>query len=240
MKEHSYLFIMKTTIYTADSRGGADHGWLRTKHSFSFASYFDAARMGFGSLRVLNDDVIAPGKGFSTHPHSDMEIVTIVQRGELEHKDSTGAQSVLRAGEVQVMSAGSGIYHSEYNHSTRSELALFQLWIEPREKGLAPRHEEREFEKRKNAFVTLASGSEKEGIIIYQDAHVRLGWFEKGQSYSHNLYQGWGSFVMVVEGKARVAGVELSRRDAVSVEDAGEYNIIAEEDVELLVIDVKL
>lgn len=221
------------TVIRAESRGEGDHGWLRTRHTFSFADYYDPERMGFGRLRVLNDDTIAPGKGFPTHPHKDMEIVTIVTKGELRHEDDTGKSAVLRPGDVQVMSAGSGIRHSEYNNSNIDELELFQLWIIPEREGIEPRHEEASFGLKEDRPTTLASGGEQ-GLRIHQDARVILADLTK--PYTHEPKE--ASFIMVVEGAASVAGERLGGRDAIGIQDEGAITITPEGQARMLIIDV--
>lgn len=219
-------------IHTATSRGQGDHGWLQTKYSFSFADYHDPKRMGFGKLRVVNDDTIAPGQGFPTHPHQNMEIITIVTKGALRHTDNTGAEAVLKPGDVQVMSAGSGIMHAEYNHSATEDLELFQIWILPDQQGIMPRHEEMHYHEQPEQFTILASGGD-EGIMIHQDAAVMIGTFTKPLTHQPKS----GSFLMVVAGKATVQGKPLSQRDAIMITKE-ELTIVPQGETRLLLIDV--
>jgi len=175
---------MKTVIHRAGERGHADHGWLNAHHSFSFAGWYDPSKIHFGMLRVLNDDIVAPGEGFGMHPHNDMEIITIILRGALEHKDSMGNGSVIRPGDVQVMSAGTGVMHSEFNPSKDEEVNLFQLWIFPKEKGITPRYDQKSFDasERKNKVQRVASGYQENGeLYIHQDAAISLAHLEKGK-----------------------------------------------------------
>lgn len=223
-------------IHKAQDRGGANHGWLQTKHSFSFANYYDPKRMGFGNLRVLNDDIIAPSKGFDTHPHENMEIITIVMRGELLHQDSTGTKSILRPGDVQVMSAGTGIMHSEHNNSSTEPLELFQLWIEPNKQEVKPRHEEMKYDKKANTFITLASGSQG-GISIHQDAFVAIGTFSKPSTYKPTKE---GSYLLIIKGSATINGYKLGGRDAIAMTEEQEMTIQPHTETTILLIDTKV
>ncbi len=169
---------MKKTIYKADSRGHSDHGWLKTNFSFSFADYYNPERIRFGMLRVLNDDTIQPGMGFGTHPHDNMEIVTIPLKGELAHKDSTGGKGIIKANEIQAMSAGSGVTHSEFNNSQTDEVSLLQIWVFPKEKNIEPRYDQKTFnpEERKNILKTVVSPDKNsDALWINQDAYFSLG-----------------------------------------------------------------
>lgn len=196
---------MKKIFHPANERGHADHGWLNAWHSFSFANWHEASKMHFGLLRVLNDDTIAPAMGFGTHPHDNMEIVTIPLKGVLEHKDSIGNIGQIKPGEIQSMSAGTGVLHSEYNGSKTEETKLFQIWIFPKVKNIVPRYEQKTFslEGRKNKFQTLVSPEKSsETMWINQDAFFSLGNFEKGKTvdYIMNL-KGNGVYIMLVEGE---------------------------------------
>ena len=196
---------MKTTYHSADSRGFADHGWLQAKHSFSFANYYNPDRIHFGMLRVLNDDIIDPGKGFGMHPHNDMEIITIPLRGSLEHKDNMGNGSVITAGEVQVMSAGTGIMHSEFNPSPDKDINLFQIWIFPAEKGVNPRYDQKVFDQDsyKNTIVRLVDNDQDgDSLFIHQKAVISLSKPEADITLSYkNHYPGNGVYVLLIEGK---------------------------------------
>ncbi len=232
---------MKTTLYRSESRGVGEAGWLHSRFSFSFANYFNPARMGFGALRVLNDDVIEGGGGFGMHPHRDMEIVTIVTSGTLEHQDSEGNRGVLTRGDVQVMSAGSGIEHSEYNKSDTELLALFQLWIETKEKGIQPQYDQKRFAMPDNALMVVASGLGDRGALsISQDARVVLGQLPPQASITYRPDQSRGTFAFMIEGGATVAGVELARRDALEVTDTDEIPLTTETGCEVLLIEVPL
>jgi hypothetical protein len=209
---------MSIVKYPADERGVSEIGWLSSRFSFSFANYYNPNRMGFGTLRVLNDDVIAPGNGFGMHPHDNMEIITVVTGGILEHKDSAGNGGLLYQGDVQVMSAGSGIAHSEWNGSDVEPLALFQLWIETSNPNAVPRYDQKTFTFPNNMLVPVASGLEDVGSLpIYQDARVLVGTYTEGANGSILAGTGRGIFLLVIEGAFTVGGVELGRRDAVEV-----------------------
>jgi hypothetical protein len=217
---------MRYTVRRSDERGKSDLGWLRSCFSFSFADYYDPAHMQFGALRVINDDWIAPGKGFGAHPHRDMEIVTIVTGGTLAHKDNTGSHAVLGPGGVQVMSAGKGIVHSEYNHSATEPLTLFQLWIMTAEKGIAPRHDEKVFPPQKNAIVTVAGPTAEDGaLVIHQDATVAIGRYDARKEVTLPLAKGQGLYLLVVEGGMIVGEETLGIRDAIAITDAKKVTI---------------
>lgn len=204
-------------IHRADERGLAEHGWLQSRFSFSFAEYHDMERMGFGVLRVINDDIIGPGQGFGMHPHRDMEIITVVTRGVLEHRDSEGHHGLTKAGEIQYMSAGSGIHHSEYNASGTEPVELFQIWIRPNVEGAAPRYDQRDFNHRqeRNRWVTLVSPDGRDrSMAIRQDATISMARLEAGGSIElPDLRAGHGQLLFVVEGAIEVGGDTLGRRD---------------------------
>ncbi len=234
---------MDTVIHRAESRGGADHGWLKTRHSFSFANYYDPERMGFGALRVLNDDFVEGGGGFGTHPHENMEIVTVMLDGTLMHRDSVGNESALRAGEVQVMSAGTGIQHSEYNGSQTEPLRFLQIWVTPHQQGVPPRYDQKSFADRDlNTWQTLVSGDGRNGSLsIHQDALFLKGKFEAGREVTHILESpGHGVYMFVLSGNVEVAGKTLNERDAIAVRDTSEFTIRSTSRSELLLIEVPL
>ena len=235
---------MKTEFHPAASRGHAHHGWLEARHSFSFASWFNRDRMHFGALRVLNDDIVAPGMGFGKHPHDNMEIITIPIRGSLKHEDSMGFSEVIRAGEVQVMSAGTGIYHSEFNASTTEDINLFQLWIFPNRQEVAPRYQQMPYElgKAKGHFLQLVSPNpEDEGLWIYQDAWIHLIDMEANSSKTYTWKRsGNGLYAMNIEGIKAVSGQNLGDRDAMGVWDTDSIEIQAKESGRLLLIEVPM
>lgn len=235
---------MKTVIHPASARGFADHGWLKAHHSFSFADYYNPERMRFGLLRVLNDDTIAPGKGFGTHPHDNMEIVTIPLKGTLEHKDSLGSVGVIKKGEVQIMSAGTGVTHSEYNHSKTEEVKLLQTWIFPKQKNIKPRYDQKVFiaEGRKNKFQKVVSPDASEGsMMINQDAYYFLGDFDKdvNTAYTINI-PGNGVYLFVMEGKIEIDGNKLGKRDAIGIWEVDKFTISTTEKSELLLIELPM
>ena len=233
---------MKTVVHKASSRGGGDHGWLKTAHSFSFADWYDAERMGFGALRVLNDDVVAAGKGFGMHPHQDFEIITIVMKGAVTHEDSIGTHATVEAGEVQVMSAGTGVVHSERNDGTE-DLELFQIWIAPNARGVVPRYDQKKFaaEDRANKLQLLVSGTGENGsLMIHQDARISRVDLSEGAGIEYALSEGMGVYVFVIEGDVSAAGVELARRDAVGIADTAAFTMKAKTPASVVCIEVPL
>lgn len=235
---------MKTILHPAAERGHVNHGWLDAKHSFSFASWYEPKKMHFGLLRVLNDDTIAPGMGFGRHPHDNMEIVTIPLSGVIKHADSTGGSGEIRAGEVQIMSAGSGIQHSEFNGSNHEELKLFQIWVFPKEKNIRPRYDQRNFGSGaiKNKLKVLVSpDAADEALWINQDAFFSMGQFDAEQEIEYTIKrEGNGAFIMVVEGEANIGGNLLGKRDAIGVYDTGNVSIRVQPGTQVLVIDVPM
>lgn len=228
-------------IFASETRGSADHGWLKAKHTFSFAEYFDPARVSFGSLRVINEDRIAPGKGFGTHPHRDMEIVTYVIDGAIEHKDSMGNGTIITAGEVQRMTAGTGVAHSEFNPSNDSELHLLQIWIFPEKNGLEPGYEQLHFprESKLNQLRLIGSRDGREGsITIHQDVDLYASVLETGQSISHGDVEQRKIFVQVVKGDIDVNGQSLAAGDGARIEAIAELTFSARSESEFLVFDM--
>jgi len=235
---------MKTTIHKADSRGYADHGWLKTFHTFSFASYYDPSRVRFGLLRVLNDDIIEGGMGFGTHPHDNMEIVTIPIVGTLAHKDSMGTKQTLKPGEIQIMSAGSGLTHSEFNNSETERINLLQIWVFPKERDIKPRYDQKVFDvnERKNKFQTVVSPNKENGAMwINQDAFFSLANIDKGKTLQYDVkHKGNGAYLFVIEGSVKAAGETLNKRDAIGAEDIDTLEISALENSEILLIEVPM
>jgi len=235
---------MKKIIYRSDTRGTADYGWLRPSYSFSFAGYYDPERIRFGKLRVLNDDWVGPGGGFDTHPHDNMEIVTIPLSGALEHKDSMGHTSVIRPGEVQVMSAGTGITHSEYNHSATEPLTLLQIWVFPREKGVSPRYGQKNFDIRASANrfeYIVAPDKEGDHLWLNQDTWFSLGRFESETEVEYQVHDpANGIYLFVIEGGAGMAGEILGHRDAAGAWNEGTFKIKAFAGSFLLLIEVPM
>ncbi|MAC17445.1 MAG: hypothetical protein CMC97_04020 [Flavobacteriales bacterium] len=230
-------------LHPACERGQADHGWLSTYHSFSFAGWHDPSKMHFGALRVLNDDDVAGGGGFGTHPHDNMEIVTIPTSGALEHKDSMGNSSVIREGDVQVMSAGTGIWHSEFNHSSGEAVRFFQVWIYPDTRDLTPRYDQKKCGAgvANDGFTTLVTPDGSAGVRIHQNAYFQWGNFRAGHTVDYAMHgAGQGVYVMVIEGEAEVLGKKLGRRDAIGVWDTASLSLTASSDCELLLIEVPM
>lgn len=237
---------MSTTIYyPADKRGYANHGWLEARHSFSFAGYHDPQKIHFGVLRVLNDDIVQPGMGFGKHPHDNMEIITIALEGALEHKDSMGHTQVINPGEVQVMSAGTGVFHSEYNHNKDKTVNILQSWIFPNKRNVEPRYDQVMFaeEGRTNKLQTLVSPMDTDdaGLKIHQEAWIYRSKLDAGKSVTHNVHTGeHGVYIFVIEGSLKVGDQELGRRDAYGVSDISELTITANSDSDFLVYEVPM
>ncbi len=226
----------------SEERGHANYGWLDTYHTFSFADYYDARHMGFGALRVINEDFVAPGTGFPTHPHRDMEIVTYILEGALEHKDSMGNGSVIRVGDVQRMSAGTGVTHSEHNASDKEPVHLLQIWILPEFKGLKPGYEQKQFpetEKRGRLRVVASPDGREGSVTIHQDALIYATVvLETGESVTHTLEPGRRAYVHVARGKARVNGERLAAGDGARVSEETAVNIAADISAEVLLFDL--
>lgn len=232
---------MKKELHYAKDRGTGDHQWLKSKFSFSFADYYNPDRMGFGLLRVLNDDIIAPGHGFPSHPHRDMEIITVVTEGELAHADNTGKKTVMKPGDIQVMSAGSGIIHSEFNNSDSADVKLFQLWIQTKEHGIKPRHDEKTFEFKDNEFNLVVSGKKVDNTLyIHQDAKISLGKFNSEKTVSYELESGNGAFVFVIEGSVEVVDEKLGKRDAIGISETEKIELGINEDSYVMVVEVPM
>jgi redox-sensitive bicupin YhaK (pirin superfamily) len=233
---------MKKTLHKADTRGVAEHGWLNSRHTFSFAEYHDPERMQFGLLRVINDDVVQPGMGFGTHPHENMEIISIPLAGELRHQDSMGNTQVIKAGEVQIMSAGTGITHSEYNGSKSEIVSFLQIWVLPEERDIKPRYDQGLFsaDERQGRLQNIVSPDQNDGgVRINQQAWFWLADFTAGQSGAYTIKRAEnGVYFFVLEGTIAVAGEQLERRDGLGIEDAQSVDFEVNEDCRLLVMDV--
>ena len=229
---------MKKEVFRANSRGENKLDWLNSKFSFSFGDYYNPKRMGFGALRVINDDIITPNGGFPPHQHKDMEIITIVTSGELEHQDNLGNIESLTAGDVQTMSAGSGIIHSEFNKSSNHELKLFQIWIETKKVGINPSHSKKHFDYKENKITLVASGIKKGALPINQDASVYFGKIFKEKELTYEPSNLNGAFLMVIEGELEVEGEEIGARDAIQITNATKINIKGIENTEFILIEV--
>lgn len=234
-----------TVLHKANTRGKADHGWLNSHHSFSFASYYNPERMNFGVLRVLNDDVVAPGKGFGTHPHNNMEIISIPLQGDLEHKDNMGNSTGIKSGDIQVMSAGTGILHSEYNANKDQEVKFLQIWVVPNEKNVVPRYDQitLNIDDRKNKLQqVLSPNPDDDGVWIHQDAWFNMTNLEAGKSLSYTLKnpEQNGVYVFVLKGDVTVNNQALNTRDGFGVWDVNELDIKGDSNTELLLMEVPM
>lgn len=235
---------MKTILHKASERGSADYGWLKPNFYFSFGQYYNHEKVHFGLLRVLNDDFIAGGGKFHTHPHDNMEIVTIPFTGALEHKDSTGGQGIIKAGDIQIMSAGSGVQHSEANASSTDPVTLFQIWVFPKEKNITPRYDQRSFElaDRIDQWQVVVSPKKEDAALwINQDARFALTKLTAGKSLNYqNAFEGNGVFLVVISGSVSVNENILGKRDALGISGTDSFLITAKEDAELLAIEIPM
>ncbi len=236
--------MMKNILHKADTRGDANHGWLKSKHTFSFANYHNPERMNFGALRVLNDDIVAPGNGFGTHPHQNMEIISIPLEGDLEHKDSLGNVAVIKEGDVQVMSAGTGVYHSEYNKNKDREVKFLQIWLFPNKKDVQPRYDQiaiRDIEKENTFYQIVSPNTGEQGVWIHQDAWFYLGKFNPGTELTQAINKsGNGLYFFVLEGEIEVAGQPLSKRDGFGVWNTDVVNVKSITDSRVLLMEVPM
>jgi quercetin 2,3-dioxygenase len=231
-------------LHKAGTRGHADHGWLNSFHTFSFANYYDPERVHFGALRVLNDDTVEAGEGFDTHPHDNMEIISIPLEGDLEHRDSMGNAGVIRVGDIQVMSAGTGIFHSEYNASKDKRVKFLQIWVFPNRKNVTPRYGQITLDpadRHNRLQQVLSPDRDSEGVWIYQDAWFHMGRFDKGFSAEYILKKpGNGVYVFVISGDVTVAGQPLGTRDGLGIRDEEKFTILAESQSEFLLMEVPM
>jgi redox-sensitive bicupin YhaK (pirin superfamily) len=232
---------MNVQVRRSGERGFFDHGWLKTYHSFSFADYRDPKWMGFRSLRVINEDWVAPGEGFPTHSHRDMEIITYVLKGVLAHKDSMGNASEIKPGEVQRMSAGTGVTHSEYNHMSLAPVHLLQIWIMPERRGLTPGYEQKAFpiEGKRNTLRLVASPDAAAGSVkVHQDVRLYDTRLDAGQAVTHTVRSGRAAWVQMISGSLRAGGVTAAAGDGLHTETAGELRLEAGETAEFLLFDL--
>jgi redox-sensitive bicupin YhaK (pirin superfamily) len=235
---------MKPTYHENESRGLADHGWLKSRHTFSFSSYHNPERMNFGLLRVINDDIVKPSMGFGTHPHENMEIISIPLSGSLRHQDSMGNKHIISTGEVQIMSAGSGITHSEYNNSSSDDVKFLQIWILPKERDITPRYDQKIFDvvNRRNRFQLLVAPEiSEEAVWINQDAWFSLADIEAEQqvNYEKNNTKN-GVYFFVIKGNANIDGNDVKQRDGLGIIDGEAYPIVTQNKAQLLAIEVPL
>ncbi|MEH6679948.1 MAG: pirin family protein [Sediminicola sp.] len=236
---------MKTVFHKADSRGDANHGWLHSKHTFSFANYHDPERMNFGALRVLNDDKVSEAMGFGTHPHQNMEIISIPLEGDLEHKDSMGNSTVIRQGDIQVMSAGTGIRHSEYNANKDIPVKFLQIWIFPNKQNVQPRYGQLTLEPndRKNKLQqVLSPDPDDAGVWIHQDAWFHMTDMEMGNSQQYSLKDPIknGVYAFLLQGKATIGGISLEKRDGLGIWETDKFEIKADSNAEILLMEVPM
>ncbi len=235
---------MQTILHQANTRGVADHGWLYSHHTFSFASYHNPERMGFGALRVINDDIVAPSMGFGTHPHRDMEIISIPLSGSLKHRDTMGNDHVISKGEVQAMTAGVGIAHSEYNHSSEEDVNFLQIWVLPKKLGVTPGYSQKKFDsnKRQGKLQLIVSPDGREdSVSINQDAYFSLIDLKATQASEYKKYVAKnGVYFFVIKGEISVDGQKLRSRDGLGVESNKAMSILAGSDAEVLIMEVPL
>ncbi len=236
--------MTNTILHKAETRGNANHGWLKSRHTFSFANYYNPERMNFGALRVLNDDSVEAGMGFGTHPHDNMEIISIPLEGDLEHKDSMGTVSVIRHGDIQVMSAGTGIFHSEYNANKDRLVKFLQIWVFPSKKNVTPRYDQitLNLEDRHNKLQQILSPNPDDaGVWIHQNAWFHLGKFDKGVSSNYEFKaKGNGVYAFILSGNVTINDQQLSPRDGFGVWDTDQLTVTADTDAEFLFMEVPM
>ncbi len=236
--------MANTVLHKADTRGHANHGWLNSFHTFSFASYYNPDRMHFGVLRVLNDDTVAGGKGFGTHPHDNMEIISIPLEGDLEHKDSMGNTTVIRNGDVQVMSAGTGIQHSEFNKNTDKTVKFLQIWVFPNQRNVKPRYDQMTLQlaDRQNKLQQILSpNADDAGVWIHQNVWFHLGQFDKGKTAEYNIKKtGNGVYAFLLSGKMTIGGQALEARDGLGIWDVEKFDLKADDSAEILLMEVPM
>lgn len=235
---------MKTAMHKAATRGHANHGWLDSWHTFSFAGYHDPHRIRFGALRVLNDDTVAAGKGFGMHPHDNMEIISIPLEGDLEHQDSMGNKQVIRQGDVQVMSAGTGVAHSEKNRNDDRPVKFLQIWVFPNKQDVEPRYDQKTFsdaEKQNNLVTVVSPMGEKSGVNIHQDAWFSMGKLDNGTSLTYTIKgEGNGVYAFLLEGDVTINDVVMNRRDGLGIWDEKTLSITANSNAEILLMEVPM
>ncbi len=235
---------MKTILHKSNTRGHANHGWLDSHHTFSFANYYNPERLHFGALRVLNDDTVEAGEGFGKHPHDNMEIISIPLEGDLEHKDSMGNVAVIKEGDVQVMSAGTGIFHSEYNKNKDRRVKFLQIWVFPNQKSVTPHYDQisiRDIEKANEFYQILSPNKDDQGVWIHQDAWFHLGKFDAGKTASYALKNPVnGVYAFVLEGNVQIEDQKLALRDGMGLWDISEIQFISETSSRVLLMEVPM
>jgi redox-sensitive bicupin YhaK (pirin superfamily) len=235
---------MKTVVHKSDTRGNANHGWLHSRHTFSFAGYYDPQRMNFGVLRVLNDDIVAGGMGFGAHPHDNMEIISIPLEGDLEHKDSMGNKTVIRNGDIQVMSAGTGITHSEYNKNADKDVKFLQIWMFPNKGNVEPRYDQitLNLEDRHNKLQQILSPTpEDEGVWVHQNAWFHLGKLDEGFSTEYQIKgSGNGVYAFILNGDISINDQKLNSRDGFGIWETDKFTISANSNAEILLMEVPM
>ncbi len=238
------MIMKKTILHIADTRGDANHGWLHSRHTFSFANYYNPERMHFGALRVLNDDIVKGGEGFGMHPHDNMEIISIPLIGDLEHKDNMGNVTVIRKGDVQVMSAGTGVFHSEYNKNPDTDVNFLQIWVVTNTKNVAPRYDQisiKELERENEFYQILSPDANDQGVWIYQDAWFHIGDFKAGKSQTYTFKkEGNGLYIFLLEGEIDVEGQILNKRDGYGIWNTDNVLIKATKDARILLMEVPM
>ena len=236
---------MKSVLHKASTRGHADHGWLESWHTFSFAGYYDENRIHFGALRVLNDDSVAPGMGFGKHPHDNMEIISIPLEGDLEHGDNMGNRTIIRKGDVQIMSAGTGVVHSEKNANDDQQVKFLQIWVFPNKRNVTPRYDQQTFseEQKHNQLLTVVSpvGSAEGGVQIHQDAWFSLGNLDQGTTLTYQIKkEGNGVYAFLLDGDVMINDIVMNKRDGLGISEASELSIVASSDAQLLLMDIPM
>ena len=236
--------MANTILHKASTRGHANHGWLDSYHTFSFGNYYNPERMAFGVLRVLNDDSVKGGMGFGTHPHDNMEIISIPLEGDLQHKDSIGNTAVIKQGDIQAMSAGTGIYHSEQNKNKDETVKFLQIWIFPNKKNVTPRYDQVTLnvtDRHNKLQQVLSPNADDAGVWIYQDAWFHMGNLDKGVTVKYELKkEGNGVYVFILKGDATINGQQLNTRDGLGLQDINELDIVADNDAEILLMEVPM
>lgn len=235
---------MEAVLHKAGSRGVANHGWLHSHHTFSFANYYNPERMGFGSLRVINDDIVAPGMGFGTHPHNNMEIISIPLAGSLKHKDTMGNEFIIKKGDIQAMTAGTGIAHSEYNASSEEDVNFLQIWVLPKKQNVTPNYSQKEFsdhERLNKLQLIVSPDGRHQSVEINQDAYFSMVNFDEGRSLTYSKYQKEnGIYFFLLEGELAVHHESLHKRDALGIKNADDINLQAKASSELLIMEVPM